>query len=351
MRLCSYRPRLPPELIEYIIDHLHDSSSTLRACSRVCRAWVAPSHFHLFYCRKIIPGRTNTVPLQIRKLLEFLQGSPHIALYIRVFHFSVGSGSMFRMRHSDWPPLETVLPHLLRMLTQLRKLVLGGVPFTSLMPDTRAAFRALFALPCLVEVQVICLEVAKPEHFSSLLCPPLKRLSASVSLEEDFAFTQEDVCAVDEEVKAVELQKKSPCRLEYLYSDSTVFMRWLLGAQTVIDVSAIRTLDAWCGPEHMEGLMARLIKRLGSSLEDLTIQHPRIDGWGTLFSFSSSSSSFDRRLIQMGRLHKAPLMSNVTQISEDCLFALDSDPNLHHISNIFFHASPPRTYNRSPSWS
>jgi len=53
----------------------------------------------------------------------------------------------------------------------------------------------------------------------------------------------------------------------------------------MVDISTIRTLDARCRPEHMEGLMARLIRRLGSSLEDLTIRFPGIDewGWGALF--------------------------------------------------------------------
>src|SRR5277367_3583084 len=99
MRLRSYRPRLvlPPELIEYTIDYLHDSPSALRACACVCRDWLAPTRFHLFYRREITPDRfPATVPLQIRQLLQFLQGSPDIARYIRDFYFSV-RGSMFRM--------------------------------------------------------------------------------------------------------------------------------------------------------------------------------------------------------------------------------------------------------------
>src|SRR5271156_4226647 len=96
MRLRSYRPRLvlPPELIEYTIDYLHDSPSALRACARVCRDWVAPSRFHLFYRREITPTRTS---LRTCKLLEFLQGSPHIACYIREFHFSVEYSYMSKM--------------------------------------------------------------------------------------------------------------------------------------------------------------------------------------------------------------------------------------------------------------
>ena len=191
---------------------------------------------------------------------------------------------MWRMPDSDWPQLNAALPHLLGMLTQLRKLVLDGFPLTTLVPDTRAAFRALFALPCLVDVEVRCLKIAKLEHFTTLLCSPLKRLSVSEPAEEEFPFNPEEIRAIDEEIKAVELQQRSPCRLEYLHFNDSVFMHWLIGAQSVIDISTIRTLDAWCHPKHMEGLVARLIKRLGPSLEDLTIAAPDIEDWGPPFS-------------------------------------------------------------------
>src|ERR1700722_18105375 len=276
MRLRSYRPRLPPELIEYIIDYLHDSPSALRSCARVCRDWVAPSRFHLFYRREIILTSSRTVPLKIRQLLEFLQGSPDIARYIREFHLAMGYYPMLRMPDSDWPQVDTALSHLLGMLTQLRKLYLYGIPFTGLVPDTRAAFRALFALPCLVHVDVRFIKVAELEHFTTLLCSPLKHLSVSLPVEEQFP----SIRAKDE---AVELQERSPCRLEYLHSNNAVFMHWLLGAQTVIDISTIRTLDARCNSKRMEGLLARLIRRLGPSLEDLTIQLPYMKDWGAPF--------------------------------------------------------------------
>src|ERR1700722_13981962 len=275
MRLRSYRPPFPfpLELIEYTIDYLHNSPSTLRTCAHVSRAWVAPSRFHLFY-------RHDTTPTKIGQLLEFLQGSPHIARYIREFHLLV--------RYSPIPPsfwlqVDAALPHLPGMLTQLRKLVLTGIPFTGLVPDTRAAFRALFALPYLVDVHVTILKGVKLEHFATLLCSPLKRLSLTKSSLKRVRPKPGDIRAIDEEIKAVELQKRSPCHLEYLCSISSPFTRWLLGAQTMIDISTIRTLMALCKSKHREGLMARLIRRLGPSLEDLTIQPPKIEDWGAPF--------------------------------------------------------------------
>jgi hypothetical protein len=40
--------RLPPELHDRIIDHLHRDRRTLSACSLVCKAWQSSSRYHLF---------------------------------------------------------------------------------------------------------------------------------------------------------------------------------------------------------------------------------------------------------------------------------------------------------------
>ncbi|KAF5378604.1 hypothetical protein D9615_007147 [Tricholomella constricta] len=40
--------RLPHELIDWIIDHLHDDRAALSACCFVCKAWLASSRYHLF---------------------------------------------------------------------------------------------------------------------------------------------------------------------------------------------------------------------------------------------------------------------------------------------------------------
>ncbi|KAF7299925.1 F-box domain-containing protein [Mycena chlorophos] len=41
-------PSLPPELIDYIVDFLHDDPFALRTCSLVCRALVPAARFHAF---------------------------------------------------------------------------------------------------------------------------------------------------------------------------------------------------------------------------------------------------------------------------------------------------------------
>jgi hypothetical protein len=41
-------PKVPPEITDIVIDHLHDDKDALLMCSLVCKDWVPASRFHLF---------------------------------------------------------------------------------------------------------------------------------------------------------------------------------------------------------------------------------------------------------------------------------------------------------------
>ena len=41
-------PKLPPELCDSVVDHLHDDKPTLKVCTLVCKAWLPSSTIHLF---------------------------------------------------------------------------------------------------------------------------------------------------------------------------------------------------------------------------------------------------------------------------------------------------------------
>ena len=57
--------RLVPELIDAIINHLHDDIESLRACSLVCKAWTRSARCHLF-SELIVDG----IGLIVERLLE-----------------------------------------------------------------------------------------------------------------------------------------------------------------------------------------------------------------------------------------------------------------------------------------
>ena len=41
-------PRLPAEILDYIVDHLHDTEDALRNCSLVSKSWIPRTRKHLF---------------------------------------------------------------------------------------------------------------------------------------------------------------------------------------------------------------------------------------------------------------------------------------------------------------
>jgi hypothetical protein len=289
MQLRSQRPRLPPELIDRIIDHLHDCPKDLRRCSLVCKACLATSRFHIFYRIQIYPSsrsrsfhpHSRGTSYRCLNLYQIIQKSPDIALYIRELLFSVGFEGRVMMDEKEWPHLETVLPQLLHSLTALTTFEIEGINWTALSPSVRMAFRSVFALPSLINVTTTCVDFARLDHFASILHAPLKRLRVYIEIG-DFE-EGGSVRVVDEEDQKQMLPGRQPCRLECLKSclafQSPLLVDWLLGGQSVIDLSTIHTLDAWCSPKVAQDSMVKVMKRLGSSLEHLTIQHPGIREW------------------------------------------------------------------------
>ncbi|KAI0078226.1 hypothetical protein K474DRAFT_950378 [Panus rudis PR-1116 ss-1] len=69
-------PRLPIELIELIIDHLHDDGDALRACKQVSRSFLPRTRFQLFHTITLSP-RNLPVFLAIIGASPFIAGVVH----------------------------------------------------------------------------------------------------------------------------------------------------------------------------------------------------------------------------------------------------------------------------------
>jgi hypothetical protein len=274
MRLRSHtRSRqLPPELIEHIIDYLHDSPEDLRSCALVCKAWLAPSRFHLFY--KITLYSTPILP-SCGRLQRAIQQSSHIALCVRELSFEAKRTGRFLLRFSDSDyaelELNTILPQIFRSFTKLRKLTLQFLVWDELVSDVKESLQDILALPSLVHFNAF-VRFPSLESFLGLLHPQLKRLEMVLGNTSSEAMDGED----GQET----VVKRQPCRLEYLgYCERGGFIDWLLGSQSLIDISAVRTL---ClieidGPT-LQRNVARLLRTLGASLEHLKL-------WGALPNF------------------------------------------------------------------
>lgn len=79
---------LPLELLEQVVDHLHDELPTLRNCALVSHALVLPARRHLFN-RILITGKNF-----VNAVLLFVK-NPHLTCHVRELYFEAGDGTAF----------------------------------------------------------------------------------------------------------------------------------------------------------------------------------------------------------------------------------------------------------------
>lgn len=83
MRIRLYDRRLPPELVDIIIDHLHNDKRSLAACSLVCKEWRSSARYHLFANITLKPTEAKDP--------DFLTSAPKVVPFIRHLHLDYRS--------------------------------------------------------------------------------------------------------------------------------------------------------------------------------------------------------------------------------------------------------------------
>lgn len=76
-------PVVPYELVDYIIDHLHNDISSLENCALVCRSWLPSSRFHMF--RRIEVDISNDYAIEntrYHRICQSLESSPDLGRYV-----------------------------------------------------------------------------------------------------------------------------------------------------------------------------------------------------------------------------------------------------------------------------
>ncbi|GJE95922.1 hypothetical protein PsYK624_121140 [Phanerochaete sordida] len=93
MEASSNDTRLFNELIDIVIDHLHDDKASLAACSLVSRTWRNSGQFHLLESVTLL-GVTSEKGLGLDAFLASVAQSPRIGHYVRELRVH-GEGSWF----------------------------------------------------------------------------------------------------------------------------------------------------------------------------------------------------------------------------------------------------------------
>lgn len=137
--------RLPPELLDIVIDHLHDDPTTLRSLATTSTQCLHSSRVHLFYRIQLMhhpsaeyhqtPSRVLDKYYRLNKILDT---SPRLRGYIRhlVIHRAEPS-------HWVWYHIECVVVRILGKLNNVSVLSLRHVDFAWLSHFVRSPLRSM----------------------------------------------------------------------------------------------------------------------------------------------------------------------------------------------------------------
>ena len=89
--------KIPPEIVDQIIDYVHDDVKTLAACSLIARDWVPSTRLHLFAKLSLLSVH------EVARFTEFDSFAPNILYYCQ--ELSIGTNNKF-----DYPSTPGFLP-------------------------------------------------------------------------------------------------------------------------------------------------------------------------------------------------------------------------------------------------
>ncbi|KAF8511979.1 hypothetical protein JB92DRAFT_3117551 [Gautieria morchelliformis] len=311
---------LPFELIEKIIGHVDDekhyiSRSHLLACSLVCRLWLPSSQRRLFH--HITFGTWET-DADVQRLDQVLLNSPHLASYIQVLELPLWS-----WQYSDEP-----LSPLLGKFTHVQKLKISGLPWNLLPADIRQSLCRLLELPSMAflyiqDAQFICMDDFT--NFINHARGPVGLFLYHINTLWDppHSFKLETKPAEDNKDKFEGYRICHLTRLDMMCRDNSVFVNWLLGPRTHLDVSHIHTLHI-CLHETDNDSVNRLLRAIGSSLKHISIF--LLDEYPVLVNLAFNVNIEVLSLVRMDMGHKC--LSTLRRL----LSTVDASNHIHHIA-------------------
>ena len=289
--MASPEIHLPQELVDHIIDHLHDNPLALSSCARVCRAWLPTSRLHFFAKISLKAASAHNGPAvpqeRCKKLHAVLIRSPEIIYNIRELEICEGSPHHHHDHHPElssttWITTERTLTALFKMLTHLQRLDFSATStlYWKLLPPTfQSALWTLLSLPTLTYIRLHSWVFPDLSSFASVLarCHNLNAFalsSTSICNEGDPQLDQTPL-ATEDDVEGV----RPITRLEVLTLDYVTFGYldyWLLGSHSLLDITSLRELRV----SHFRDATAieKLLLTVGASLEHFHLKPGCWDG-------------------------------------------------------------------------
>ena len=302
---------IPQELVDHIIDHLHDDPLALSNCARVCRGWLPTSRHHFFSKISLKATSAHNGPAvpqeRCKQLYAVLIQSPEIIYNIRELEICEGSPHHHHDHHPElssttWITTERTLTALFKMLTHLQRLDFSATStlYWKLLPPTfQSALWTMLSLPTLTYIRLHSWVFPDLTSLASILarCHNLNAFALSsttifnegssnspqlhqTSLLASSITTIEDSAAADGGVDSEEVVVRTPrTRLEVLTLDYVTFGYldyWLLSPHSLIDITSLRELRV----SHFQDAIAieKLLLTVEGSLEHFHLKPGYWDG-------------------------------------------------------------------------
>lgn len=303
---------IPQELVDHIIDHLHDDPLALSNCARVCRGWLPTSRHHFFSKISLKATSAHNGPAvpqeRCKQLYAVLIQSPEIIYNIRELEICEGSPHHHHDHHPElssttWITTERTLTALFKMLTHLQRLDFSATStlYWKLLPPTfQSALWTMLSLPTLTYIRLHSWVFPDLTSLASILarCHNLNAFALSsttifnegssnspqlhqTSLLASSITTIEDSAAdSDGGVDSEEVVVRTPrTRLEVLTLDYVTFGYldyWLLSPHSLIDITSLRELRV----SHFQDAIAieKLLLTVEGSLEHFHLKPGYWDG-------------------------------------------------------------------------
>jgi hypothetical protein len=286
---------LPQELVDHIIDHLHDDPPALSSCARVCRGWLPTSRHHFFAKISLKATSAHNGPAvpqeRCKQLYAVLTQSPEITYNIRELEICEGSPHHHHDHHPElssttWITTERTLTALFKMLTHLQRLDFSAtsILYWKLLPPTfQSALWTLLSLPTLTYIRLHSWVFPDLSSLASILarCHNLNAfaLSSTNILNEgsnNSPQLRQTSLAIEEGVEEV---RPPRTRLEVLTLDYVTFGYldyWLLSPHSLIDITSLRELRV----SHFQDATAieKLLLTVDGSLEHFHLKPGYWDG-------------------------------------------------------------------------
>lgn len=253
---------IPAEIIDQIIDHLHDDKVTLSRCSLVCREWRSTTSFHLFSTLVLDRDRHADNIKDLRKTL-----GPILLSFVRELFII----SWHSLQGIQW--LNQALPKLPRF-PSLKALKLSCLDWGQLTVQAKGFIFGLAPQLTVLHMNPIRIVELQQVRNVILAAPLLRHLVFNVDRQSYWN---------PSETSAVSGYAPPPISTIYIHmhwSTPIDFIPWIFTSNcTILDICVVGS--HW---------LSRSAHILGSSLRHLKITFRGV--WSKLFSFKTKPRAF-----------------------------------------------------------